>query len=103
MKTREEKTRKHEVIERGEITCNCNVSIGLLAIDWQGGLVDVWYGFTPFGHYKINNDKDRWSLKLIDGGIDGEYESLQEAVDAAQADYVRRIGWVLRGRVSKKD
>lgn len=100
------KTRKHEVIEGGEITCNCNVSIGLLAIDWVEGCDpergDVWYGFTPFGYYAVyKENQNLWILEGMHQDGDEEYESLEDAVDGAQADYVSRLSEVLGGRVNK--
>lgn len=100
------KTRKHEVIEGGEITCNCNVSIGLLAIDWVEGCDpdrgDVWYGFTPFGYYAVyQENQNLWILEGMHQDGDEEYESLEDAIDGAQADYVSRLSEVLGGRVNK--
>lgn len=100
------KTRKHEVIEGGEITCNCNVSIGLLAIDWVEGCDpergDVWYGFTPFGYYAVyHGNQNLWILEGMHQDGDEEYESLEDAIDGAQADYVSRLSEVLGGRVNK--
>ena len=99
-------TRKHEVIEGGEITCNCNVSIGLLAIDWVEGCDpergDVWYGFTPFGFYAVyQKNQNLWILEGMHQDGDEEYESLEDAVDGAQADYVSRLSEVLGGKVNK--
>ena len=106
MKTRKEKTRKHEVIEGGEITCNCNVSISLLAIDWVEGYEPerggVWYGFTPFGCYTVYQDSQNlWILEGMHQDGEEEYESLEDAVDGAQSDYVSRLSEVLGGRVNK--
>lgn len=105
MKTRKEKTRKHEVIEGGEITCNCNVSIGLLAINWFEGYEPergcVWYGFTPFGCYTVYQDGDCRILEGMHQDGEEDYESLEDAVDGAQADYVSRLSEVLGGRVNK--
>ena len=100
------KTRKHEVIEGGETTCNCNVSIGLLAIDWVEGCDpdrgDVWYGFTPFGYYAVyQENQNLWILEGMHQDGDEEYESLEDAIDGAQADYVSRLSEVLGGRVNK--
>ena len=100
------KTRKHEVIEGGEITCNCNVSIGLLAIDWVEGYEPerggVWYGFTPFGCYTVyQENQNLWILEGMHQDGEEEYESLEDAVDGAQAGYVSRLSEVLGGRVNK--
>lgn len=90
MKTRKEKTRKHEVIEGGEITCNCNVSIGLLAIDWVEGyepeMGDVWYGFTPFGCYAVYENKGWWVAESMDG-VETIVESKKEGIRAINMDF----------------
>lgn len=99
------KTREHEQIVGGEITCNCNVSIGLLAISWFEGYEpekgDVWYGSTPFGCYAVYQDGDCWILEGMHQDGEEDYESLEDAVDGAQADYVSRLSEVLGGRVNK--
>lgn len=99
------KTREHEQIVGGEITCNCNVSIGLLAISWFEGYEpekgDVWYGSTPFGCYAVYQDGDCWILEGMHQDGEEDFESLEDAVDGAQADYVSRLTEVLGGRVNK--
>ena len=99
------KTREHEQIVGGEITCNCNVSIGLLAISWFEGYEPekgaVWYGSTPFGCYTVYQDGDCWILEGMHQDGEEDYESLEDAGDGAQADYVSRLSEVLGGRVNK--
>lgn len=104
------KTSKNETatyLVGGEMTYNCETKIKLSPIDWCEGHYpdrgDVWYGLTPFGSYMVYQtaDRDWWILEGLHSCGEDAYGSLEDACDAAQADYASRLGEVLGVKVDK--